>query len=159
MSYQHLTQHQRYQIATLHKANFASRYIANVINCHHSAVARELQRNRKGAAYHAATSQQKAVKRRRVASSRTRIDAANWAIVEGHLRVEWSPQQSPDAVASRSARNESINTLLPTVSVKVTCGPIAADVVVAGSEPPVSVSAFTAGALPSAPCRWSVSGN
>ena len=34
MSYRRLIQSQRYQIATLHKAGFASRHIAEVVGCH-----------------------------------------------------------------------------------------------------------------------------
>lgn len=98
MSYQHLTQQQRYQIAALHKTHFSCRYIADVVECHHSAVARELRRNSEAGVYRVSIAQRKTVARRHAASSRTRIGAADWAIVEGHLREEWSPRQ----IAERS---------------------------------------------------------
>ncbi len=100
MSYQHLTQAQRYQIGTLHKAGFTSRHIAEVIVSHHSTVAREVRRNRSEDGYHVVAAHRKAVRRRHAASARPQIDVAAWAIVEKHLREEqWSPQQ----IAGRSS--------------------------------------------------------
>lgn len=99
MSYQHLTQAQRYQIGTLHNAGFASRYIAEVISSHHSTVAREVRRNRSDDGYHVVAAHRHAVRRRHAASVRPQIDVAAWAIVEKRLREEqWSPEQ----IAGRS---------------------------------------------------------
>lgn len=94
MSYQHLTQSQRYQIDTLHNAGFTSRHIAGVISCHHSTVAREVRRNRCDDGYRVKAAHRQAVQRRHAASAIVRIDAAAWAIIAKHLREEqWSPEQ------------------------------------------------------------------
>lgn len=93
MSYQHLTQSQRYQIATLHREGVSGRTIGRHVVCHHSTVAREIQRNAHEGSYRAVDAQRKAVRRRHVASSRLRIDAATWAIVDEYLREDWSPEQ------------------------------------------------------------------
>jgi IS30 family transposase len=93
MSYQHLTQQQRYQIATLHKEGFGSRAIGDVVECHHSTVAREIERNGGPDGYRANAAQRQAVQRRHAASTRPRIDASVWVVVDEHLREDWSPEQ------------------------------------------------------------------
>ena len=93
MSYQHLTQAQRYQIDRLHKEGFSSRQVASPIECHHSTVARERKRNLGEHGYRAAHAHGQAVIRRRIASRRPRIDAATWGQVEERLRDDWSPEQ------------------------------------------------------------------
>ena len=93
MSYQHLIQSQRYQIATLHKAGTGCRDIANVIECHHSTVAREISRNRNDGPYRAEQAHRQATRRRHEASTCARIEASTWELIEKHLREEWSPEQ------------------------------------------------------------------
>lgn len=93
MSYQHLTQSQRYQIATLHQSGVSTRNIGRHVECHHSTVAREVHRNSHDGSYRAARAQREAVRRRHDASSHPRIDATTWATVEEYLREDWSPEQ------------------------------------------------------------------
>jgi IS30 family transposase len=57
MSYQHLTQEERYQIAILFGAGFSRAHIARELQRHPSTILRELRRNRAATGYRAATAQ------------------------------------------------------------------------------------------------------
>ena len=91
MSYNQLTQEQRYQIYALKKTGHSRTEIAEVIGVHKSTVSRELRRNRGGRGYRPQQAQQMAVERR--AKAKPRICAKTWAVVEKLLRQEWSPEQ------------------------------------------------------------------
>lgn len=91
MSYNQLTQEQRYQIYVLKKTGHSSSEIADVIGVHKSTVSRELRRNRGGRGYRPQQAQQMAVERR--AKAQPRICAKTWAVVEKLLCQEWSPEQ------------------------------------------------------------------
>lgn len=93
MTFRHLTQTQRYQISKFHREGLSCREIAECVCCHHSTVARELKRNRDGDKYRARAAHTTAVRRRQAASSRIRICPSSWAVVEEHLRKDWSPEQ------------------------------------------------------------------
>lgn len=93
MNDQHLTQEQRYQIARMRGSGLSCRQIAEVIECHHSTVARELRRNASDNGYRPRQAHTLAVKRRSQASSRPRIDAKTWSKVVEHLEKGWSPEQ------------------------------------------------------------------
>jgi IS30 family transposase len=91
MSYNQLTQEQRYQIYALKKTGHSRTEIAEVIGVHKSTVSRELRRNRGGRGYRPQQAQQMTVERR--AKATPRISAKTWAVVEKLLRQEWSPEQ------------------------------------------------------------------
>ena len=91
MSYNQLTQEQRYQIYALKKTGHSGAEIAEVIGVHKSSVSRELRRNRGGRGYRPQQAQQMAVARR--SKAKPRICAKTWAVVEKLLRQEWSPEQ------------------------------------------------------------------
>lgn len=91
MSYNQLTQEQRYQIYALKKTGHTRTEIAEVIGVHKSTVSRELRRNRGGRGYRPQQAQKQALERRR--KPVLRISAKTWVVVEKLLRQEWSPEQ------------------------------------------------------------------
>jgi IS30 family transposase len=91
MSYNQLTQEQRYQIYALKKTGHTRTEIAEVIGVHKSTVSREVRRNRGGRGYRPQQAQQMTMERR--VKVQPRISAKTWAVVEKLLRQEWSPEQ------------------------------------------------------------------
>jgi len=91
MSYNQLTQEQRYQIYALLKIGHNQTEIAAVIGTHKSTVSRELRRNKGLRGYRAKQAHNKALSRRN--HSRKRILPETWALIETKLRLEWSPEQ------------------------------------------------------------------
>lgn len=91
MSYNQLTQEQRYQIYALKKTGHTRTEIAEVIGVHKSTVSRELRRNHGERGYRPQQAQQMAETRR--VKAQPRISAKTWAVVEELLRQEWSPEQ------------------------------------------------------------------
>lgn len=89
--YSQLTQEQRYQIYALKKTGHSLSEIAEVIEVHKSTVSRELKRNRGKRGYRPQQAQRLAMARRQ--KGITRIPAETWALVEGLLRQDWSPEQ------------------------------------------------------------------
>lgn len=93
MSYEHLTQGERYQIATLFREGFTRRYIATTLERHPSTITRELRRNRDGLRYQAATAHRLAERRRHAASARPRIAPEVLIELDHGLTQRWSPEQ------------------------------------------------------------------
>lgn len=91
MSYNQLTQEQRYQIYALKKTGHSGSEIAEVSGVHKSSVSRELRRNRGGRGYRPQQAHKLALERR--AKAVPRITAETWKVVEKLLRQEWSPEQ------------------------------------------------------------------
>ena len=91
MSYNQLTQEQRYQIYALLKIGHNQTEIATVIGTHKSTVSRELRRNKGLRGYRPNQAHNKALSRRD--HSRKRISAETWELIETKLRLEWSPEQ------------------------------------------------------------------
>lgn len=91
MSYNQLTQEQRYQIYALKKTGHTRTEIAEVIGVHKSTVSRELRRNQGERGYRPQQAQQMAETRR--VKAQPRISAKTWAVVKKLLRQEWSPEQ------------------------------------------------------------------
>ena len=73
MSYQHLTQDERYQIDDQLRAGFCDADIAGARGRHASTIARERRRNRSGDHCRAAPAQSQAQRRRHAASARSRL--------------------------------------------------------------------------------------
>ena len=92
-SYTQLTQEQRYQIYALKKANYSQTEIAQEIGMHKATISRELQRNAGQRGYRPKQAHELATARRQQRARRSRIATTIWALVETHLRQEWSPEQ------------------------------------------------------------------
>lgn len=93
MSYQQLTQTQRYQIHARRDVGLSRRQIAKALGIHNSTVSRELRRNAIDSGYHPARAQSCSDHRRRTAKKRTKRLPSMIAAVAGRLREEWSPEQ------------------------------------------------------------------
>jgi transposase, IS30 family len=93
MSYQQLTQEQRYHIAALKKTGTSQTAIATEIGVHKSTITRELQRNTGQRGYRPQQAHALAQSRKLDRARTPRIAAETWERVETHLRQEWSPEQ------------------------------------------------------------------
>ncbi|MCS3903934.1 IS30 family transposase [Methylohalomonas lacus] len=98
--YTQLTEHQRYQIQALMKAEHTQTAIADIIGVHKATVSREVRRNRGLRGYRPKQAQQLADNRREH-SQQPRIADSTWHLVERWLRDEWSPEQISDALRCR----------------------------------------------------------
>lgn len=98
--YTQLTEHQRYQIQALMKAEHTQTAIADIIGVHKATISREVRRNRGLRGYRPKQAQQLA-EARREHSQQPRIADRTWRLVERRLRDEWSPEQISDALRYR----------------------------------------------------------
>ena len=90
-TYTQLTQEQRYQIYALLKMGHNQTEMADMLSVHKSTLSRELRRNRGQRGYRPQQAHRLALSRRQKA--KRRIAAQTWAVVDGKLRQEWSPEQ------------------------------------------------------------------
>jgi len=93
MTYTHLTQDERYQIAILSKAGHDQSAIAQLMNRHKSSISRELRRNRGLRGYRPKQAHQLAQERTLACANGPRIAEATWAVVDAKLTETWSPEQ------------------------------------------------------------------
>ncbi|HYX72532.1 MAG TPA: IS30 family transposase [Nitrososphaera sp.] len=93
MTYQQLTQDQRYQIYAFLKAGFPMSHIARELSVDKSTISRELKRNRGGRGYRPKQAQHLAESRRKAKENATRIAPETWQQVDALLRQDWSPEQ------------------------------------------------------------------
>lgn len=93
MSYQQLTQEQRYHIWALKKAGTSQTEIAKEVGVHKSTISRELRRNTGQRGYRPKQAHSMATSRQQTRARTSLIAAQTWMIVETHLRQEWSPEQ------------------------------------------------------------------
>ena len=93
MSYQHLTQSERYQIYGFRKARFSIRQIAALLMRSPSTISRELRRNHGRRGYRPGKAHELARQRARHCRFRPRISAAQWRGIESLIQQEWSPAQ------------------------------------------------------------------
>ncbi len=101
MSYDQITQPERYQIAALRAAGFGPSAIATQLRRHRSSIVRELRRNRtRRGRYVADAADRMALARRSVARRNQRVRPEEWAQVWWMLTRRWSPEQ----IAGRCAR-------------------------------------------------------
>ena len=91
--YQQLTYEQRCQIYALKKTGFSQRFIATEIGVNQSTISRELSRNtgRRGYRYHQA--HQRSLERRATTYRPTKMTDSMIRVIEGRLRLQWSPEQ------------------------------------------------------------------
>ncbi len=92
MTYQQLTQEQRYQIYALMKAGFNHTQIASEIGVHKATVSRERHRNCGQRGYRPLQAQELAVARLQL-RAKPRIEPQTWRQVELLLAKQWSPEQ------------------------------------------------------------------
>jgi IS30 family transposase len=93
MTYQHLSQDERYQIHALLKAGHAISRIAEIIGRHKSTVSRELTRNVGLKGYRPQQAQRLAKIRGRNSRNARRVDAPEWMLAKKLLMDKWSPEQ------------------------------------------------------------------
>ncbi len=93
MSYTHLTQKERYQIAILVKAGHDRSSIARLMNRHKSTIGREITRNRGQRGYRPKQAHALSKARMRAAENGPRISDSTWTFVETRLSETWSPEQ------------------------------------------------------------------
>jgi transposase, IS30 family len=93
MSYTHLTQAERYQIAVLIKGGHDRSDIARLMNRHKSTIGREMARNRGQRGYHPKQAQAFAKARLTAGVNGPRVGDETWGFVEAKLAETWSPEQ------------------------------------------------------------------
>jgi IS30 family transposase len=93
MTYTHLTQDERYQIAILTKAGHDRSDIARVMNRHKSSIGREMKRNRGERGYRPKQAHEFSQARMRACENGPRVAAETWAMVDVKLGETWSPEQ------------------------------------------------------------------
>jgi len=91
MNYSQLTQDQRYQIYALLKMGCTPTQIAEIVDVHKSTISRELKRNKGKRGYRPQQAQRMAKRRHNQAKKRLRPE--DWAIIDGYLRSDLSPEQ------------------------------------------------------------------
>src|SRR5829696_4180193 len=103
MTYRQLSPEERYMLAALRRQGLNQAEIARSLGRHRSTVCRELRRNstRAGGRYRASTAQERANGRRSCSRRNLRFTAEDFALVDGLLRRQWSPEQ----VAGHLARS------------------------------------------------------
>lgn len=93
MTYTHLTQGERYQIAILAKAGHDRSDIARVMNRNKSTIGREMTRNCGRRGYRPKQANELAHGRKQARENGRRIAVETWAFVDGKLAETWSPEQ------------------------------------------------------------------
>lgn len=93
MTYQQLTQEQRYMIYVLRQEGYNQSRIARAIGVHKSTISRELRRNiyRKG--YRPKMAHRLAVKRRRISRKPIILTPHKKCQIRSYMRKKWSPEQ------------------------------------------------------------------
>ena len=103
MSYNQLTQCQRYQIQALLKSEHNQTEIAEIIRVHKSTISREMKRNQGQRGYCPKQAHQKAINRRKW--DRRRIQPQTWNWIEQRICEDWSPEQ----ISLWMRKHESVN--------------------------------------------------
>jgi transposase, IS30 family len=93
MTYQHLSQDERYQIYALLKAGHAISRIAEIIGRHKSTISRELTRNVGLKGYRPQQAQRFAELRGRNSRNARRVSPSEWSLAKELLIAKWSPEQ------------------------------------------------------------------
>jgi IS30 family transposase len=93
MTYTHLTQDERYQIAILTKAGHEQSDIARLMNRHKSSIGREMERNCGERGYRPKQAHAFSLARMRASENGPRVSAKTWVMVEVKLAEAWSPEQ------------------------------------------------------------------
>jgi len=91
--YAQLTEHKRYQIYILKKAEHTQAYIAKMVGVSASTISRELKRNTGQRGYRPKQAQMKAIQRRQSARKYIKMTPQLKGSIDAKLRQEWSPEQ------------------------------------------------------------------
>lgn len=94
MTYQHLTQHERYQIHALRRQGISVARIAGELQRSVSTIWRELRRNSGAAGYKPAAAQSRARARQCERRNARHFSPEQWAHVSAYLRLHLSPEQA-----------------------------------------------------------------
>src|ERR671912_2092479 len=95
MTYRQLSPAERYMLAALRRQGLNQAEIARLLGRHRSTVCREVRRNstRSDGRYRATTAQERTNGRRSRSRRNRRFSAEDFAVVEGLLCRQWSPEQ------------------------------------------------------------------
>ena len=95
MTYRQLTSGERYMLASLRRQGLNQSEIARLLGRHRSTVCRELGRNstRADGRYRAFTAQERTNGRRSRSRRNRRFSAEDFALIDGLLSRQWSPEQ------------------------------------------------------------------
>ncbi len=91
--YKQLTEIQRYQVGALKKAGQRQNAIAAIIGVSAPTLSRELKRNTGKRGYRPKQANIKAHNRRQQAAKAIKMTPEVVALIEGHIRLDWSPEQ------------------------------------------------------------------
>ena len=92
MSYSQLTYEQRYLIYNLLKIGFTQTKIGRCIGVHRSTISRELRRNTGKRGYRFKQAHRMA--QERLKKTQKRITRYDWELIDKHLEMEFSPEQT-----------------------------------------------------------------
>jgi len=95
MTYRQLSPEERYMLAALRRQGLSQAEIARSLGRHRSTVCRELRRNgsRSDGRYRATTAQERTNGRRSRSRRNRRFTPEDFALIEGLLCRQWSPEQ------------------------------------------------------------------
>jgi IS30 family transposase len=93
MTYKHLTQEERYHIYESRAIGKSLRQIARELQRDHSAISREIKRNKGERGYRPIQAHKLACERAQRRANGPRIDPEVWAAAQLCLEEKWSPQQ------------------------------------------------------------------
>ena len=93
MTYEHLTQEERYQIHALRRQNVSLARIAAELQRNRSTISRELRRNATASGYKPAAAHKQAIVRQSRRRNARQFSAQQWSHVDAYLRLHLSPQQ------------------------------------------------------------------
>lgn len=102
MSYQQLTEGQRYQISALLEQGISVRNIANVVKCHRATIYRERKRHSVNGHYCPKHAQSQAQHKRKMAS-KYKIPPERIAFICLLLEQDWSPEQISNVLTASDA--------------------------------------------------------
>lgn len=92
--YHHLTRDQRCQLCILNGSGKSTDNTAVILGVHRSTLYRELSRNKGQRGYRHQQAHEKALERKKVvAGNKLKMTTELLAIIDGKLRVQWSPEQ------------------------------------------------------------------
>lgn len=101
MSYQQLSQNERYTIMALLKTGFSLSAVARTMNRHKSTISRELRRNLRPSGYYAASvAHSYATARRRRNRRGSNFTNEQWRIVLNLIKLDFSPEQVADTIST-----------------------------------------------------------
>ena len=101
MTYRQLSPEERYMLAALRTQGFNKSQIARALGRHRSTVGRELRRNstRADGRSRASTAQERTNGRRSRSRRNSRFSAEDFALIDGLLPRQWSPEQAAGHLA------------------------------------------------------------